>query len=152
MPLSLLPYAAPSWIARYDKRIGPDTPRADLIEHLTLPHAWDGWFERQGIASAEGNESSRYEIMSMALNADVAGLGVALLPSYMVADQVAAGRLVALADNVWTYPKAYYLVYPEASANMKSLRIFSDWLLAQPEWSPHGSAAAPRYSAISLRL
>ncbi len=131
LPLLLLPYAAPSWIATHGDTIGPHTPRSCLIQHLTLPGSWDVWFERERIAGHAGNEGPRYEIMSMALNAAVAGMGVTLLPAYMTTDLVTAGKLVALSTQVWCYPKAYYLVYPDASAEMKSLQIFSKWLLEQ---------------------
>lgn len=127
--LRLLPYAAPSWIERHGSRLGPKTPRTDLIQHLTLPDAWDSWFKHEKIRGEAGREGPRYEIMSMALNAAAAGLGVTLLPAYMAEDQVAAGRLVALSDKVWEFPKGYYLVYPEASAEMKALQTFRAWLL-----------------------
>jgi LysR family glycine cleavage system transcriptional activator len=133
LPLRLLPYAAPSWVKRHGSRIGPATPRADLIQHLTLPDAWDGWFERERIAGDAGKEGPRYEIMSMALNAAAAGLGATLLPAYMADDQVAAGRLVALSDHAWDYPKGYYLVYPKASIGMRSLQTFKRWILALGE-------------------
>ncbi|WP_414441153.1 LysR substrate-binding domain-containing protein [Burkholderia sp. 22PA0106] len=133
VPLELLPYAAPSWIAEHGDTLGAHTPRSALVQHLTLDGAWDAWFRHDRIDAQAGNEGPRYEIMSMALNAAVGGLGVTLLPPFMVADQVAAGRLVALSTHIWRHTKAYYLVYPEASAGMKSLQIFREWLLGQTE-------------------
>ncbi len=134
VPLELLPYAAPQWIAEHGATVGAHTPRGALVQHLTLDGAWDAWFEHDGIEAQAGNEGPRYEIMSMALNAALGGLGVTLLPPFMVADQVAAGRLVALSSNIWRHPsKAYYLVYPEASAGMKALQIFRGWVLGQAE-------------------
>jgi DNA-binding transcriptional LysR family regulator len=133
LPLLLLPYAAPSWIAAHGDTLGAHTPRSCLIEHLTLPGAWEQWFERERIEAQAGNQGPRYEIMSMALNAAVAGMGVTLLPPYMASELVTTGKLVALSARVWRYPKAYYLVYPDASAEMKSLQIFSQWLVQQSQ-------------------
>lgn len=133
VPLLLSPYAAPSWIETHGETVDARTPGSSLIQHLTLPHAWEGWFEREGIAGDAGREGPRYEVMSMALNAAVAGMGVALLPSYMARDMVLAGKLKCMSEQVWRYPKAYYLVYPEASAHMKSLQIFQRWLRGQQE-------------------
>jgi len=131
VPLILSPYAAPSWTAVHGDAVNAETPRASLIHHQTLPGAWDGWFQREGIAGEAGREGPRYEIMSMALNASVAGMGVALLPPYMGDDMVAAGRLQRLSTRSWRYSKGYYLVYPEEAAQLKSLQIFRAWLLAQ---------------------
>ena len=131
LPLLLLPYAAPSWIAVHGNTLGSHTPKSCLIDHLTLPGAWEEWFKREGIDAQAGNEGPRYEIMSMALNAAVAGMGVTLLPPYMATELVMAGKIVMLPAQVWRYPKAYYLVYPNPSAEMRSLQIFSKWLLQQ---------------------
>ncbi|MES2401369.1 MAG: LysR substrate-binding domain-containing protein [Pseudomonadota bacterium] len=131
LPLLLSPYAAPEWIAAHGKHITAQTPRASLIQHQTLPGGWDGWFSMEGIAAEAGRDGPRYEIMSMALNAAVAGMGVVLLPPYMGDDMVAIGRLKRLSRRQWQDPKGYYLVYPEESANMQSLQIFRAWLLAQ---------------------
>jgi DNA-binding transcriptional LysR family regulator len=133
VPLQLSPYAAPSWIAMHGERVDARTPKSALIQHLTLPDAWEGWFAREGIAGDAGRDGPRYEVMSMALNAAVAAMGVALLPSYMADDLVSAAKLKRMSDQMWRYPKGYYLVYPEASAQMKSLQIFRRWLLGQHE-------------------
>ncbi|AEI77853.1 transcriptional regulator LysR family [Cupriavidus necator N-1] len=133
VPLRLSPYAAPSWVAAHGRAIDAGTPRSALIHHLTLSDAWEGWFARQGIKASPGHEGPRYEVMSMALNATVAGMGVALLPSYMTGDLLAAGKLERLSDTAWQHPKGYYLVYPPASAQMRALKVFRDWLLQQHE-------------------
>ena len=133
LPLVLSPYAAPAWIAAHGKAVDAGTPRASLIHHQTLPDAWDEWFALEGIAGGAGREGPRYEIMSMALNASVAGMGVALLPPYMGEDMVAAGRLKRLSRRKWRHAKGYYLVYPEESAQMQSLQVFRAWLLEQAQ-------------------
>ncbi|GLC93873.1 transcriptional regulator [Cupriavidus sp. TA19] len=131
LPLVLSPYAAPDWIARHGKSVDANTPRASLIHHQTLPDAWDEWFRLDGIPGEGGREGPRYEIMSMALNAAVAGMGVALLPPYMADDMVALGRLRRLSRRKWRYAKGYYLVYPEESAALQSLQVFREWLQEQ---------------------
>ncbi|QEI04515.1 LysR family transcriptional regulator [Pigmentiphaga aceris] len=130
LALDLAPYAAPGWIAVHGKRVTNDTPRASLLHHHTLVDGWDHWFRFDGLAGNPGRDGPRFEIMSMALNAAVAGLGVALLPDYMVADHVAAGRLKRLSRRQFRYPqKGYYLVYPSASAGRPALQTFRHWLL-----------------------
>jgi LysR family glycine cleavage system transcriptional activator len=131
LPLILSPYAAPAWIAAHGAAVDANTPRSALIHHQTLPGAWDEWFAREGIAAEAGREGPRYDIMSMALNAAVAGMGVALLPPYMSDDMMASGRLRRLSRRKWRYAKGYYLVHPEESAQMQSLQVFRKWLLAQ---------------------
>lgn len=129
LALDLAPYAAPAWIAAHDRRVSEQTPRSSLLHHHTLADSWERWFEFDGLPGRPGRDGPRFEIMSMALNAAVAGLGVVLLPSYMVADHVAAGRLKRLSRRQLRHPKGYYLVYPQGSAGRPALQIFRRWLL-----------------------
>jgi LysR family glycine cleavage system transcriptional activator len=136
LPLDLSPYAAPGWIVRHGDAVNVDTPRAALIQHQGMPDAWNEWFAREGIAGEAGREGPRYDVMSMALNAALAGMGTALLPPYMTRDLVASGQLRQLSCHSWRYSKGYFLVYPPASAQMQSLQVFRKWLLAQVDPAP----------------
>ncbi|GKS87024.1 hypothetical protein AVMA1855_22750 [Acidovorax sp. SUPP1855] len=127
--LDLAPYAAPTWVARHGTQIGAATPGSGLLHHHTLPDAWEQWFLAEQIDAAPGRTGPRFEIMSMALNAAVAGLGVVLLPDYMAEDMVQATRLVRLSSRTWRSPKGYYLVYPEESVQSPTLQTFRSWLL-----------------------
>jgi LysR family transcriptional regulator, glycine cleavage system transcriptional activator len=61
----------------------------------------------------------------------------------LVALDLAAGRLVRLADVTWPEAFAYYLVYPEASRLGPKITAFRDWILAAAaNSSAPGSAAA----------
>ena len=131
LPLLLAPYAAPSWIALHGKTLTCRTPTSALIHHSTVPEAWQAWFGTEGIDAEPGNQGPRYGLMSMALNAAVAGLGVVLLPAFMAQDALAMGRLRRLSKRQWRAARGYYLVYPPESAELKPLKVFRDWLLTQ---------------------
>ncbi|CAN7365328.1 LysR substrate-binding domain-containing protein [Acidovorax sp. LjRoot129] len=131
LPLMLTPYAAPSWIAANGETVTMHTSRPSLIQHTTMPDAWDSWYRFDNIDGAAGREGPRFEIMSMALNACIAGMGIALLPPYMVDDAITSGRLKRLSRRKMQYPKGYYLVCPEETAQMQSLQVFRQWLRQQ---------------------
>jgi DNA-binding transcriptional LysR family regulator len=149
MPLQLAPYASPGWIRQHLgrgarspglrtaalKRVAPSS----LIHHTTVPHAWSSWTRLAGWSQASGplgREGPRYDLMSMALNAAVAGLGVALLPPWMAGDAVAAGRLQAVSPLHWQAERAYYLVYPPRHGQAKPLQAFAAWLQRQAAADP----------------
>jgi LysR family glycine cleavage system transcriptional activator len=132
LPLAMAPYAAPAWIAKNGKALSAKkTPSFALVQHTTVPDAWEQWFNQNGLPMPEGEKGPRYELMSMALNAAVAGLGAVLLPEFMAGDAVAQGRLCRLSRKTWVSGKAYYLVYPEESSSLEPLKIFRSWLLRQ---------------------
>lgn len=131
LPLTGSPYAAPSWIAKHGKSVAAATPRSALIHHSTASEAWKEWFELEGIAADPGREGPTFELMTMAFNAAVAGMGVVLLPPFMVGDAVATGKLKRLSRREWRSARGYYLVYPEVSARLPALKVFREWLMAQ---------------------
>ena len=131
MPLALAPYAAPAWISRHGKVLDAATPASALIHLGTVPEAWREWFKVAGIERSPGPEGPRYELMSMALIAAVSGLGVVLLPKFMVAEALAAGQLRRLARREWRAARSYHLVYAGPAIERQPLQAFRDWLLAE---------------------
>lgn len=131
LPLAMSPYASPAWIAKNGKSLTSRTPLSALVHHTTVLDAWQKWFDHSGIEIGTGQEGPRYELMSMALNAAVVGLGAALLPDFMANDAVATGRLRRLSRKQWVSTRGYYLVYPEESSGLEALKVFRTWLLAQ---------------------
>ena len=73
----------------------------------------------------------RMELFSMLTEAAVQGLGVALVPRFLVEDELAGGRLVQLVDHEWTSDRSYYLIYPERKSDTPALAAFRGWIEAE---------------------
>ena len=102
-----------------------------LLRHSTRPHGWDHWFRSVGVHYSKLQWGPNLEHFFMIIQAAIAGLGVALVPTYLVEDHLRSGTLVApFADRV-AGPGAYYLVTPAAKASLPRVRMFRDWVLAQ---------------------
>ena len=65
------------------------------------------------------------------IEAATVGLGVALVPRFMVTDELAAGRLVVLCDCPIQSAQAYFLIYPEENRDIPPLRAFRNWLIEE---------------------
>lgn len=131
LALELRPLASPAWVERHGRRLSAQTPTAVLIHHTTVPEAWPGWLSAAGLELAAGPGGPRHDQMSMALNAALNGLGVALLPSFMSDDAMAAGQLVPLSTRRWRATRAYHLAVPRSAAPLRAVSTFAQWLLAQ---------------------
>jgi DNA-binding transcriptional LysR family regulator len=110
--------------------------RIPLLQHSTIPEAWGEWALAAGADPALSEvlakrAGPRYDLMSMALNAAIVGVGAALLPDYLAAPAVASGRLSSLSRTTWTATKAYHLTYPNGMADLPALQRFEEWLLGQ---------------------
>lgn len=129
--------------ARYRERIGlrepADLRRATLLQIATRPHGFEDWLRARGATGVDGRRGPRFEHHQMVLQAAIAGLGVAVLPTFVCEDELARGQVVeAFADTRVRTGKGYWLVYPERRAGLPALQAFRAWLLAQ-----HGRPVVP---------
>lgn len=119
-PALLLPQDGPVTLDRLS--------RLPLLQQTTRPHAWRRWFEAAGLACEGDLRGPRYEQFSMSVQAAVLGLGVALVPDFLVADELAQGRLCQAVPQAHDSDRAYYYVVPEGREHEPLLARFGRWL------------------------
>jgi DNA-binding transcriptional LysR family regulator len=74
----------------------PEALYAEALLHTTSrPQAWPQWAQAQGLAPEQLHLGQGFEHLYYLLEAAAAGLGVAIAPQTLVADDLRAGRLVA---------------------------------------------------------
>lgn len=117
----------------------PDMATSDLCDlpllHIqTRPQAWQHWFDHHGLSN-NNTSGGMYDQFATIKQAALHGLGVALMPDYLVEQDLAAGRLRAPFGAPIEAQGAYYLVWPHRKARDPGLTVFRDWLAtqAQPE-------------------
>ncbi|WP_321812540.1 MULTISPECIES: LysR substrate-binding domain-containing protein [unclassified Burkholderia] len=105
-----------------------DLKDCTLLQHNEIPSAWEDWF----IAHADEHKSARigpgFSLFTLIIQAAIAGFGVALVPSCLVTDALASGRLIEPFGQRFESPLGYYLCAPNLHSNMKSYRRFGEWL------------------------
>ncbi len=130
LPLVVRPYAAPRPGRQPALRQALNT--LPLIRVASVPDGWARWLASAGLARAVAPEQltsgPQYDLLSMALNGAIAGLGIALLPDYAAAGALAAGQLRQLSPHALQADKGYYLRYPEWKAELVAVRRFREWL------------------------
>jgi LysR family glycine cleavage system transcriptional activator len=65
------------------------------------------------------------------------GLGVALLPEFLISDQLKSGKLKVLSSLTLKSVGSYYFTCPEEKAESPLLLAFRAWLLSQAQTSAH---------------
>lgn len=117
---------------------GPDAEdRLDCIQagpllHLaTRPRQWADWFELYGLHVENAYRGNRFDQFAMIIEATLRGLGFALLPLYMVEEEIASGRLRVVSDSPIKTDNGYYIVMPEDKQNNVSGQAFKAWLLSK---------------------
>jgi LysR family glycine cleavage system transcriptional activator len=92
---------------------------------------WSRWLRDAGVEEVDPIHGTGFTDAIMLYRAAVAGLGVALGRSALVAADLAAGRLVRPLPLTRPADYAYYAVMPEARIRNPRVLPFLDWLVAE---------------------
>lgn len=116
----------------YDVRGPADLLKMPLLHIETRPEAWREWFSKNGI-DATPPAGTVYDQFSTITQVALHGMGVALLPNYLVEQDLATGKLIRACGGPVQMDGAYYLVWPDHKAQNPALRKFRDWLSTHSE-------------------
>ncbi|CAI8779678.1 LysR family transcriptional regulator [Pseudomonas soli] len=108
-----------------------------LLQSTSRPQAWHEWFLEQGLHTNNSYHGPRFDTFYMALSAAQAGCGVALVPSYLVAKELAEGSLVLAWDHAMKSNGAHYLAYAEHAAEVPKVRALVEWVAEQIQRREH---------------
>ena len=140
--------AAPAYL----KRRGTPVAAAELVHHDCLIYSLlkvkDEWRfrERGGREIFTVPVAGRFAAASGAVlrQAALAGMGLAVLPSFMIARDLQAGRLVRVVDSFQGAELGVYALYAQARRPPAKVRAFVDLLVSSFRPPPWQAAIAPR--------
>lgn len=128
MPETVIPVASPDIIS---ERL-PDTLRLietkPLLETRSRPTAWRDWLEDNGF-DTEAKPGTVFEHFSLVTQACVAGIGLALLPRFLILPELVSGKLVPIGPAA-TSKGGYYLATPASRPLTPIVEAFRDWIVA----------------------
>ncbi len=106
-----------------------DLIKAPLLHLASRPDAWRRWFEHQGCRVAE-TPGMLLDQFATAAQAATAGVGIALLPKFLIERELANGDLVHALPGCPEMESAerYYLAWPSSRTDYPPLQVFRDWL------------------------
>lgn len=125
----LVPVASKKLLAKHRIRKPEDLFRLPLLQQSTRLSAWPDWFAELGISCPPVPLGPRYGQFAMVVQAAVIGMGAAIVPRFLVEQELKDGSLVIPFPQSIGSKQAYCLFYPEARRNDPVLRAFRDWLL-----------------------
>jgi LysR family glycine cleavage system transcriptional activator len=128
-----VPVAAPEVLAGVDGSLSTLLTRTQLLVLAHRPDAWALWAEKADLMLERGKPVARYDHFAMLAQAAAAGAGVALIPDFLIEEELRDGRLIALSATTLESAGAYYLVYPEEKLEKAAFRKFRNWLLAEAQ-------------------
>jgi len=126
----VVPVCAPNFMDNYTECEPYDIISAPLLHISSRPHAWSDWFSAQGL-DGHGKGGMHFEQFTTAAQAAAAGLGIALLPKFLVQKELSRGELVLLIEEPMKSEYGYYLVTPTDKVDYAPVVAFCNWLLTQ---------------------
>lgn len=139
----LFPVCAPDLLADGPPLEKPEDLAYYTLLHDEMPLDWKHWLDAVGCTTVNPERGPGYTHSNLVLLAARAGEGVALGRSVMVADDLAAGRLVRPFDFALPAPQAYYLACVEGTEDRPKIRAFREWLVGEFEAAEHQNPSAP---------
>ena len=110
---------------------------ADL-EDFTLMHSgtchlyWRSWLSEAGEPQVlHVANSMSFDSCVLTLQAATMGVGVALANMAYIADDIAAGTLIAPLRSISSKYNGWYLVYPPGHRRLEKVQIFKEWIAAE---------------------
>ncbi|MDO8422581.1 MAG: LysR substrate-binding domain-containing protein [Parvibaculum sp.] len=129
---SEIPVCAPKLARALKLKTPADLARATLLHADTRPAAWSRWLAAAGAAKVEQSATTqRFDHFYLALQAASDGLGVALGPLPIIADDLASGRLVAPIKGPALPSRGYCWIVPQELVDDPAVVAFCDWLVEE---------------------
>ena len=152
---NVFPVCSPKIITK-DKPL--KTPK-DLLKHTLIHLDWEAqgspwpnwkmWMKASGINDFDDRAGLHFGQTSYAVQAAIDGMGVALGDSNLVADDIAAGRLVKPFELSLRAPKqfAYYVITRPDTTDAPMVDAFRDWCMAEARVTEGKAAPHPPSSS-----
>ena len=132
MSETVVPACNRSLLEQYRFEKPSDLLRAPLLHLVSRPDAWERWFMMHG-ALAEPLHGMLFDQFATAAQAAISGLGLALLPEFLIQDELARGDLVRALDLPMQSTEQYYLAWPANRSAYPPLVAFRQWIVREAE-------------------
>lgn len=113
-----------------------DFRKLPTLQNSNRPSLWLSWLRSSGQPYEGAIQGTRLPQNEMLIRAAVAGLGLAVVPTHYVTDELADGRLVAPFGAPVSSGESYWVAIPEARAHKPHLLAVRDWLLQEARTEP----------------
>ena len=123
--------SSPTLISQKPVKQPADILEHRLMEHVQLPQSWEHWFSDHSVPGYDMRRTQHYEQFSVMITATLAGLGIGLMPRFLVEDELRRRKLTLASKDALKTDCGYYLVYPKDRPQSTALKTFVKWLLEE---------------------
>ncbi|MBV8537798.1 MAG: transcriptional regulator GcvA [Alphaproteobacteria bacterium] len=131
----LTPLCGQRWIKKLKRP--DDLARVPLLLPVNAENEdWEVWLREAGLPQIDTRKGTAFDSTRIAVDAAIAGAGVAIGNPYVHAEPIEEGRLFQPFDLVVPNGRAYWLVCPETTAERPKIKAFRDWITEETALRP----------------
>jgi LysR family glycine cleavage system transcriptional activator len=123
-----LPVCSPALMERMPLRTPDDLHRHTLLHTSSLPRLWPDWLTKAEIPALRPAAVVTFDHFYLTLQGAIDGIGVAMGPTALVADDLAAGRLVMPFAGPRLPSRSYCTYIAENRPADEVVKLFCAWL------------------------
>jgi DNA-binding transcriptional LysR family regulator len=131
MPEHVIPVCAPSLLAEGAPETALEILDFPLVHHTTRPKLWHTWCENFDFPPNKIKSGPRFEHYAHVIQAAVNGIGFALIPDFLVRNEILRGDLVVPVQGRMKCEEAYYFAWPNKRRGDQRIATFSKWIKEQ---------------------
>ncbi|MFP8968381.1 LysR substrate-binding domain-containing protein [Pokkaliibacter sp. CJK22405] len=99
-----------------------------LIQCTSRPEAWHTWFSRLELTPSNSYHGPRFDTFYMCIRAAQAGYGIALIPRYLVEEELGEGKLMIAFNAPMPSHGLHYIAHAEQQGDVPKIRAFVEWI------------------------
>ncbi|CAG9248875.1 Transcriptional regulator, LysR family [Paraburkholderia unamae] len=123
-----LPVCSPALLQRAPLRSPGDLRQHTLLHTSSLPRLWPDWLASARLTDLRPAAALTFDHFYLTLQAAIDGIGVAMGPTALVADDLAAGRLVTPFAGPRLPSRSYCTYVPDEKSGDGLIERFRSWL------------------------
>lgn len=138
VPIELVPVCNPEVASTMVAQGGIEAlAKTTLLHSVARPNDWHAWMNAAELVGVDPYSGIKFDNGSLAYEAAIEGVGVAIAQKILILDDLRRGRLVLPFEQAVSSGESYWFVWPETRRSSK-LAAFRDWLHATAQASPSG--------------
>jgi LysR family glycine cleavage system transcriptional activator len=135
-----LPVCSPALLKQLPLETPEDLRQHTLLHTSSLPRLWPDWLASARIPALRPSATLTFDHFYLTLQAAIDGIGIAMGPTALVSDDLAAGRLVTPFVGPRLQSRSYCTYVPDGKPADELVVLFRSWLEHEGMRSQTGTA------------
>lgn len=130
MSETVVPVASPDFLRRHRIETAKDMLDLPLLHLASRPDQWERWFSAQHVEVGR-LRGMLFDQFATAAQAAGSGLGLALLPAFLIEADLQRGDLAMVLNAPMLSQQRYFLVWPMGQGAQRPLKLFREWIVSE---------------------